>query len=120
MLHQVHVRKYQISVDRTIHAMAKQLTLIVNIRVKPEDAEKLVDAHRPIWASCANEPECLFFDVFQDPEDKGKFRFIEVWSKSRKWFEDVQFKRSYYDRLWQLSKPLWIEEGKYYRLGGPI
>ena len=93
--------------------MPKQLTLIVHLRVLPQDASKLVQAHAPVWAACAAEPECLFFDVFQDLEDRGKFRFVEVWSKDKKWFEEEQLTKEYYGALWERSRPLWIEEREF-------
>jgi quinol monooxygenase YgiN len=90
--------------------MAQRLTLFVYLRVKPVDADKLVVAHKPVWAACAAEPECLLFDVFQEPDDRGRFRFVEVWSKSREWFEQEQLTKSYYEGLWERSKLLWIED----------
>lgn len=74
----------------SLHTMAsKSFTLFVTLHVAPNDVEKLFEAHRPIWASVAAEPECLLFDVFQSTEDRGKVRFVEVWSKDREWFESV-------------------------------
>ncbi len=69
---------------------SKQLTLFVTIRVSPENIEKFKEAHRPVWKACSQEPECLLFDVFQDPDIPGRFRFMEVWSKDRSWFEKVR------------------------------
>ncbi|KAF2801905.1 uncharacterized protein BDZ99DRAFT_429095, partial [Mytilinidion resinicola] len=60
--------------------------------------------------SCAAEPECILFDVFQDPEHPGHFRFLEVWNASRKWFETNQLTRPYYSTLWEKSKPTWEKE----------
>ena len=68
-----------------------QLALFVTLHVRPEDAEALAAAHRPVWAACAAEPECLVFDVWQDPLDRGHFKFFEVWSRDREWFERVSF-----------------------------
>ena len=67
----------------------KQLTVFVTIHVSPSEVEKFKEAHRPVWKNCSEEPECLLFDVFQDPEVKGRFRFIEIWNESREWFEKV-------------------------------
>jgi quinol monooxygenase YgiN len=72
----------------------KQLTLFVEFRVEPKDVPAFKDAHRPVWAACAAEPECLFFDVFQDPETPGRFRFVGVWSEGREWFETVRRSKS--------------------------
>jgi len=66
-----------------------QLSLHVTIQVAPENAEAFLAALRPTWAGCSSEPECLFFDVFQDPKTPGLFRFVELWSKDREWFETV-------------------------------
>ena len=66
-----------------------QLALFVTIHVRPEDADALAAAHRSVWAACGAEPECLVFDVWQDPQDRGHFKFFEVWSRDRDWFERV-------------------------------
>jgi len=88
----------------------KQLTVFVTIHVSPSDVEKFKEAHRPVWKNCSEEPECLLFDVFQDPEVKGRFRFIEIWNESREWFEKEQMTKSYYGSLWENSKPLWTKD----------
>lgn len=69
--------------------LKKQMTLFVTITVSPENIEKFKEAHRPVWKACSEEPECLLFDVFQDSEVPGRFRFVEVWSKGKEWFEKV-------------------------------
>lgn len=72
-------------------ASKKQLTVFVTVTVAPESIPAFKAAHQPVWAACAKEPQCLFFDVFQDPEKIGRFRFVEVWSESREWFETVSY-----------------------------
>lgn len=89
---------------------APQLTLFVTFHIKPDLIETFKSAHRPVWAACAEEPECVLFDVFQDPSEPGKFRFIEVWSASREWFENVQLAKPYYAELWAKSKPTWEKQ----------
>lgn len=88
----------------------KQTTLFVTFHIKPDRIDEFKAAHRPVWAACAEEPECLFFDVFQDPKQPGLFRFVEVWSKSREWFETEQLTKPYYEKLWPKSKPTWEKE----------
>ncbi|KAL2799764.1 hypothetical protein BJX66DRAFT_292582 [Aspergillus keveii] len=98
----------------------KQFTLFVTFRVAPENIERFKEAHRPLWRHCAEEPECLLFDVFQDLDEPGRFRFVEVWNQSREWFEKHQMTKSYYSILWEQSKPLWVEDMKlefYERVG---
>lgn len=67
-------------------------------------------AHRPVWAACAAEPECLLFDVFHDPAQPGVYRLVEVWNESREWFETKQLTKPYYDTLWPKSRPTWEQE----------
>lgn len=89
---------------------SKQLTVFVTFHVKPDLIEDFKAAHRPAWAAVALEPECLLFDVFQDPEKPGRFRFVEVWNGSRTWFENEQLTKPYYATLWEKSKPTWEEK----------
>lgn len=93
-------------------ASQKQLTLFVTFKIKPDRIDEFKAAHRPVWTACAAEPECLFFDIYQDPKEPGKFRFVEVWSKSREWFEKEQMTKAYYRELWPKSQPTWEEEPK--------
>ena len=72
--------------------------------------EEFKAAHRPVWAACAAEPECVLFDVFQDPEQPGRFRLVEVWDATREWFETKQLTKPYYATLWQRSKPTWEKD----------
>ncbi|ESK84558.1 antibiotic biosynthesis monooxygenase [Moniliophthora roreri MCA 2997] len=88
----------------------KQLTLFVDFDVKPSMIEQFKEAHRPVWAACGKEPECLLFDVFQDPEQPGHFRLVEIWNASREWFEKEQLTKPYYATLWEKSKPTWEKE----------
>lgn len=88
-------------------APKKQCTVFVTFQIQPTKIEEFKAAHRPVWAACAAEPECLFFDVFQDPEKPGRFRFVEVWNETREWFEKHQMTKPYYETLWAKSKPTW-------------
>src|SRR5882757_8337522 len=88
----------------------KQLTLFVDFYIQPSRIEEFKAAHRPVWAACGAEPECLLFDVFQDPAKPGHFRFVEVWDASREWFESEQLTKPYYETLWQKSRPTWEKE----------
>ena len=67
----------------------KHLCLFANITVSPEKVSDFLKELRPVWQACAKEPECLFFDVFMDPARPGRFRFVEVWTEGREWFETV-------------------------------
>jgi hypothetical protein len=53
--------------------MSNQLTLFITFTLATESVEAWKAAHRPIWAACANEQECLLFDLFSDPQNPGDF-----------------------------------------------
>ncbi|OAP59274.1 hypothetical protein AYL99_06572 [Fonsecaea erecta] len=88
----------------------KQLTLFVDFHIQPDQIEAFKAAHRPVWAACAAEPECLLFDVFHDAQDPAHFRFVEVWAADRAWFEACQLTKPYYAALWERSRPTWRRE----------
>ncbi|KAF2655825.1 hypothetical protein K491DRAFT_715966 [Lophiostoma macrostomum CBS 122681] len=88
----------------------KYLTLFVTFHIKPHLVEDWKTAHRPVWDACAAEPECILFDVFEDPSHVGRFRLVEVWSKDRTWFEAEQLTKPYYESLWIKSRPTWAKE----------
>lgn len=94
----------------TNSAPKQHLTLFVTFHIKPHHIEDWKAAHRPVWAACAAEPECIYFDVFQNPTKPGDFRLVEVWNASRKWFETKQLTKDYYSTLWERSKPTWESE----------
>lgn len=87
-----------------------QLTLFVTFHIQPDRIEEWKVAHRPVWKACAAEPECLYFDVFHDPEVMGRFRLVEVWKMARVQFEEEQLTKPYYEVLWQQSKPTWLHD----------
>jgi quinol monooxygenase YgiN len=89
-----------------------QLTLHVTIKVSPSNIVAFLAALRPVWEKCASEAECLFFDVFQDPANRGSFRFVEVWTKDREWFETKQLTKDYYVPYEDVTRPMWLEERK--------
>lgn len=50
--------------------------------------------------------------MFQDPKEPGTFRFMEVWSKSKDWFEKEQMTKPYYATMFPKSEKTWIEPPK--------
>ena len=92
--------------------MSKQLSLHVTIQVAPHNVDAFLEALRPCWAGCVAEEENIFFDVFQDPETPGRFHFVELWSKDKEWFFEVQFKKPYYKPYLDITVPMWIADRK--------
>lgn len=96
-------------------------TLVVTIQISPSDIPAFLTALRPCWQACAREPECIYFDVHHSPSEPGTFRFVEVWTKDEKWFNDHQLTKSYYEPYVKVTEPMWIQPRKlefFERLGG--
>lgn len=63
--------------------------LHVTVYIDPSNVDKFFSAMKPAFEGCANEPECLYFEIFQDPVDAGKISWVENWSKNLEWFAKV-------------------------------
>lgn len=72
--------------------MLTHLTVFVAIRVRPENAEKLANAHREVWEACGNEPESFLFDLLQEPKDSKPWK--SGVKKDWAWFEKYQLSKS--------------------------
>jgi hypothetical protein len=65
------------------------LSLHVHITVAPENAELFLSHLKPCYDVVSAEPECIFFEVFQNPAAPGDFKFVETWNASPEWFQTV-------------------------------
>jgi quinol monooxygenase YgiN len=58
-------------------------TVIVEVRAKPDQIDgfaRLIDRH---GFNCrTKEPDCLLFDVNQDPDDRARFILVEIYSSA--------------------------------------
>ncbi len=73
----------------TIPAQAPLTILLVTITIDPANTDEFLKGFRTCYDRCVEEPECLSFEVFRSQDALGRFRFLEIWSKDRKWFETV-------------------------------
>ncbi|OCK95915.1 uncharacterized protein K441DRAFT_554130 [Cenococcum geophilum 1.58] len=81
----------------------------IKITVAPENAEKFLAALKPVFEGFAAEPECTYFEVFQDPENPGTFRLVENWNATKEQIFEVQLKKDYYKSYAAETEPLWIK-----------
>jgi hypothetical protein len=77
-----------------------QLTIFVNFFIQTHMINQWKECHCPLWAACAQEPNCLLFDIFEDPEDRGHFTAVEVWGATKQWFLEETVTKDYYNELW--------------------
>ncbi len=71
------------------NAPSNGISLHVTITIAPENVEKFLDACKPVFDVVTAEPECLFFEIFQDAENPGRLKWVEDWSKDKEWFFKV-------------------------------
>ena len=65
------------------------VSLHVRITVTPENAAKFLEYLKPCYDVVSAEPECVFFEVFQNPATPGEFKFVENWHATVDWLKDV-------------------------------
>jgi quinol monooxygenase YgiN len=87
-----------------------RLFLHISFHISPADIPAFLDALRPCWQAFVNEPECLYFDVTQDPQNPGHLRFVEGWDASREWFLKEQMRKAYYTPFFEAIKPMELEQ----------
>jgi len=67
----------------------EQLSLQVDIWIDPSNVDKFFEAMRPIFDKVTAEPECVYFEIFQDPDDLGHLSWVENWKASAAWVATV-------------------------------
>lgn len=51
----------------------------VKITIAPENIPKFFEAFQTLFEKITAEPECMFFEVYQSPENPGELSFVENW-----------------------------------------
>jgi quinol monooxygenase YgiN len=54
-------------------------SLHVTIYIAPENLDKFFEAFKPVFNLVTAEPECLFFEMYQDPGAPGILSWVENW-----------------------------------------
>ncbi|KAF1935836.1 hypothetical protein EJ02DRAFT_332320, partial [Clathrospora elynae] len=85
------------------------ISLHVHITVASENALKFLELLKPIYDAVIAEPENTLFEVYQNPEVPGEFKFVENWAQSKEWLIDVQLAKDYYKHYVVLTEPLWTK-----------
>lgn len=65
------------------------LSLHVVITVAPENVDKFLAYLKPAYDAVCAEQENIYFEVLQDPERPGRFKFVENWNCSKEWLMTV-------------------------------
>ncbi|KAL5337369.1 hypothetical protein BJX70DRAFT_245006 [Aspergillus crustosus] len=84
------------------------LSLHVNISIAPENLPRFFEALKPAFEKVTAEPECTFFEIYQDPQNPGELSWVENWSASVEWLVEVQLKREYYKPYLEITEPMFL------------
>src|SRR5436309_14219546 len=63
--------------------------IVVNAFVAPSSATDYLKLSAPIVERFRKEPECLFCELSQNPEDPGHIRIVHGWTKDTEWLRQV-------------------------------
>ncbi|KAI0873127.1 hypothetical protein GGS24DRAFT_502124 [Hypoxylon argillaceum] len=77
--------------------------------IAPENVDKYFAAFKPVFEKVIAEPECLFFEVYQCPDQPGQIIWVEDWSKSPDWFLNHQITKDYYEEYIAVSEPMFLK-----------
>ncbi|RYC62613.1 hypothetical protein CHU98_g3596 [Xylaria longipes] len=103
-----------VAIDNTFalpHTMSFRygMSLHVTVYIAPENVGRFFAAFGPVYSKVIAEPECLFFTVYQTPEEPGKISWVEDWSKSPDWFLKEQITKDYYKEYMATTEPMFIK-----------
>lgn len=58
---------------------SESISLQVTVWISPENVPKFFEALRPVYEKVIAEPECTFFEYYEDPEEPGRISWVENW-----------------------------------------
>ncbi|KAL4863012.1 hypothetical protein BDV12DRAFT_189970 [Aspergillus spectabilis] len=99
------------------------ISLHVSISIAEENVPKFVEAMGPIYEKVTAEPECTFFEIYQNPQNPGELSWVENWSASLEWLVEVQLKKEYYIPYLAITEPMFLKPREFKvlnRLGAPF
>ncbi|KAH8696492.1 hypothetical protein BGW36DRAFT_296760 [Talaromyces proteolyticus] len=85
------------------------VSLQVTIYISPENVPKFFEAFRPTYEKVIQEPECTFFEVYEDPAEPGVISWVENWSKSKEWLFQFQAPKEYYREYLAVTEPMFLK-----------
>lgn len=70
-------------------AMA-QTSVHLTMTVSADDISTFLTHLKPAFDATVLLPECIYFEVFQNPAKPGQFRLVENWTVPFGWLTEVQ------------------------------
>ncbi|KAI1424069.1 hypothetical protein F5Y12DRAFT_468375 [Xylaria sp. FL1777] len=89
--------------------LATGWSLHVTVYIAPENVDRFLAAFKPVFNKVVAEPECLFFEMYQSPQEPGKLSWVENWSKSPEWFLENQVTKDYYKEYFAITEAMFTK-----------
>ncbi|GAQ02942.1 hypothetical protein ALT_0263 [Aspergillus lentulus] len=90
-------------------ALFQGISLHMTVYIDPANLPTFWKAFKPVYEAVIAEPECTFFEVYQDPENPGAITWVENWSKPMEWLVEVQANKPYYKEYFAATMPLYLK-----------
>lgn len=65
---------------------SESTSLQITIWISPENVPKYFETLRPLYEKIIAEPECTFFEYYEDPEEPGRISWVENWYVIRSFY----------------------------------
>lgn len=60
------------------------------VHIDPSKLDTFWEAFTPVFEKTSSAPECLYFEVFEDPAVPGKITWVVNWNASPEWVMNVR------------------------------
>ncbi|KAF1993400.1 hypothetical protein P154DRAFT_527776 [Amniculicola lignicola CBS 123094] len=85
------------------------ISLHVKVTVAPENREIFLAEFKKVYDLVVLEPECTFFELYENKDEPGAFKWVENWNATREWLMSVQIPKDYYKPYFAATEPLFIK-----------
>ncbi|KAJ5523851.1 hypothetical protein N7494_010501 [Penicillium frequentans] len=89
--------------------MASSFSLHIKIYIDPSNVGKFLEHFKPVYDAVVKEPECRFFELYQDPANPGTLTWVENWNATTQWFMENQMTKAYYEPYLAATEPMFVK-----------
>jgi quinol monooxygenase YgiN len=88
------------------------VVIAFNVFVDPSNIEACIAAIRPVAQRFRAEPECLFCELSQNPNDNGHLRVLHGWTKGSEWWMEKFMQQPWFKEYTEKVEPMWVKPRK--------
>lgn len=87
--------------------------IVMNVFVDPSNVEACIAALSPVAKRFRDDPECLFCELSQNPNDSGHLRVAHGWTKDSEWWMKTYMQQPWFKEYVEKTKPMWVKPREY-------